>query len=311
MPPITLAQQAKIQDDELVVGIIEEIVEVNEIFELMPFHPINGNSIAYNRERTLGDVQMSGVGATITAKNPATWDRVNSNLTRIVGDAEIDGLQQATDDEGGNDNEAIQIASKAKACGRQYQDKMINGSGVGDEFPGLIQLCADDQIVNTGPNGLDFVGDDVFQVLDDMLAKIKDKEGRTDYFMMNVAAINKVKAAYRSLGGASIMEVMAMPSGRRVLTYSGVPIFRNDWIPTNQVKGSSSNCTTIFAGTFDDGSKRHGLAGLTPRKMAGISLKDVGEKEEKDEHIMRVVWYCGLALFSELGLSMADGIKLR
>jgi hypothetical protein len=35
---------------------------------------------------------------------------------------------------------------------------------------------------------------------------------------------------------------------------------------------------------------------------------DVGESENSDEHIWRVKWYCGLALFSEKGLAAADGI---
>jgi hypothetical protein len=43
--------------------------------------------------------------------------------------------------------------------------------------------------------------------------------------------------------------------------------------------------------------------------MAGINVVDVGESETKDEHIWRVKWYAGLALFSEKGLALADGIR--
>ena len=82
----------------------------------------------------------------------------------------------------------------------------------------------------------------------------------------------------------------------------------NDYIPLNQTKGTGSNQTTIFAGTFDDGSRSHGLAGLTAENASGINVVDVGEAEDKDEHIWRVKWYAGLALFSEKGLSCADGI---
>jgi hypothetical protein len=85
-------------------------------------------------------------------------------------------------------------------------------------------------------------------------------------------------------------------------------MFRNDWIPINQTKGSGSAQTTIFAGTLDDGSQSHGISGLTAATEAGLSVVDVGEAETKDEHIWRVKWYCGLALFSLKGLAAADGI---
>jgi hypothetical protein len=74
------------------------------------------------------------------------------------------------------------------------------------------------------------------------------------------------------------------------------------------VKGAGSNQTTIFAGTLDDGSRQHGIAGLTAREAAGIQVVDVGESETRDERVWRVKWYAGLALFSELGLACADGI---
>ena len=99
-----------------------------------------------------------------------------------------------------------------------------------------------------------------------------------------------------------------LPSGATVPAYRGVPIFRNDYLPVNQVKGSGSAQTTIFAGTFDDGSRQHGIAGLTASEQAGINVVDVGESETKDERIWRVKWYAGLALFSEKGLACADGI---
>ena len=100
-----------------------------------------------------------------------------------------------------------------------------------------------------------------------------------------------------------------LPSGAKVIAYSNVPIFRNDWIPVNQSKGGSSNTTTLLAGNFDDGSRTIGIAGLTAANAAGIVIEDVGISQTKDETITRVKWYCGLALFSEKGVSAAEGIK--
>ena len=118
MPTVTLAEAAKLTQDQLVAGLIETIVEVNPLYELMPFTEIEGNALAYNRENALGDTQFLGVGGTITAKNPATFTKVTSELTTLIGDAEVNGLIQATRSDY-TDQTAVQVASKAKSAGRK------------------------------------------------------------------------------------------------------------------------------------------------------------------------------------------------
>lgn len=308
MASITLAESAKLSQDDLVAGIIENIITVNHFFDALPFDGIEGNSLAYNRENTLGDVIVAGVGTTFSGagagKNAATFDTVNSNLTTIMGDAEVNGLIQATRSSDGNDQTAVQIASKAKSAGRKYQDQFINGTGTGNEMTGLTQLCADSQKIATGENGDELS----FEMLDQLIDTVTDKDGVVDYVMMHARTLRSYKALLRKLGGASINEVIELPSGNSVPAYSGVPIFRNDYIPTNQVKGTSEKTTSIFAGTFDDGSRTHGVAGLTAARASGIQVEDVGVSEDKDEHIWRVKWYTGLALFSEKGLACVSGV---
>lgn len=304
MASVTLAESAKLAQDELVAGVIENIITVNPFFDILPFDGIDGNALAYNRENVLGDVQVLGVGGTITAKAAATFTQVTSTLTTIIGDAEVNGLIQATRSGDGNDQQAIQIASKAKSVGRKYQDMLINGTGSSNEFDGMLNLVDASQMAVTGTNGkaLDFA------VLDELLDLVTDKDGEVDYFMMHARTLRSYMALLRGLGGASINEVVTLPSGREVPGYRGVPIFRNDWVPINQTKGSGSAQTTIFAGTLDDGSRMHGIAGLTAEQAAGIQVVPVGESETKDESITRIKWYSGLALFSEKGLAAADGI---
>lgn len=316
MASVTLAESAKLAQDELVAGVIENVVTVNQMFAVLPFDGIEGNALAYNRENALGAVGVLGVGESITndAANPidastggkaaATFTNVTSTLTTIIGDAEVNGLIQATRSGDGNDQKAVQIASKAKHLGRVFQHMLINGTGAADQFPGLITLCAASQTVDTGVNGSPLS----FGILDELIDLVTDKDGMVDYLVMNDRTIRSYKALLRGLGGASINETVELPSGDRVIGYSGIPIFRNNYVPINQTKGATSNTTTIFAGTFDDGSRTHGIAGLTAAQMAGINVVEVGEAEDKDESITRVKWYAGLALFSELGLSCADGI---
>jgi len=303
MASVTLAESAKLAQDELVRGLIENVVTVNQMFQLIPFQGIDGNALSYNRENALGDVDVEGVGDTIGAKAAATFTNVTSSLTTIVGDAEVNGLVQATRSSD-NDQAAIQIASKAKSAGRKYQDMLINGTGAANQFNGLINLCDASQKVATGTNG----GPLSFAFLDELIDLVTDKDGEVDYIVMNSRTVRSYLALLRTLGGASIGDVVELPSGKQVPAYRGVPILRNDWIPINQTKGSGSNQTTIFAGTFDDGSQTHGIAGLSAREAFGLSVVDVGEHQDRDEHIWRVRWYCGLALYSLKGLACADGI---
>lgn len=306
MSSVTLAESAKLSQDMLVRGVIENVITVNPFFDILPFEGIEGNSMAYNRENALGDVQTAGVGSTITAKNPATFTLVNSNLTTIIGDAEVNGLIQATRSNQVSQT-AVQVASKAKACGRKYQDMLVNGTGAGNDMVGLLSLVDSSKVItaDAGAGNGDVLG---FTYLDQLIDSVTDKDGQVDYLMMNARTIRSFNALLRGLGGASVNEVLDLPSGRKVPQYRGIPIFRNDWLPITQTQGATNTCTTVFAGTIDDGSHNHGIAGLTAMDAAGIQIEDVGVAETKDERITRIKWYSGLALFSLNGLAALKGV---
>ncbi len=318
MASVTLAESAKLAQDELVAGVIENIITVNQMFAVIPFDGIDGNSLKYNRENVLGGAGVAGVddvydatdrnpipGETAGVKEPATFTEVFSGLTTIVGDAEVNGMIQATRSGDGNDQTSVQIASKAKHCGRIWQYMSINGTGAADQFDGLINLCAAGQTIPA----VAAAGDNLsFDVMDNLMDLVTAKDGKVDYFCMHSRERRAYRALLRGLGGASIMEVVELPSGEKVISYNSIPLFRNDYIPIDQTQGASTDATTIFAGTLDDGSRSTGLAGLTAEKASGINVVDVGESETRDNRIWRVKWYSGMALFSEKGLACASGI---
>ena len=304
MTSITLAQSANLSQDLLLAGVIENIVTVNPMYEVLPFMEIEGNSLAYNRELALGDVQFTGVGSTVTAKAAATFTQANANLTTLIGDAEVNGLIQATRSNI-NDQKAAQIASKAKSIGRTYQSTMVSGDGTANTFPGLLSVLAAGQTISAGVNG----GALSLTMLDELIDAVKDKDGQVDYIMMPSRTRRSYFAALRALGGADISETVALPSGRNVPSYRETPIFVNDYIPVNQTQGTSTTATTVFAGTFDDGSGSHGISGLTARGSAGVRVEEVGTRETADETISRVKFYCGFANFSELGLAAITGVN--
>lgn len=306
MATVTLAESAKLSQDMLVQGVIENIIVVDRIFEVLPFQDIEGNALAYNRENALGAVQYAGVGDSIVAgKAAATFTQVTSSLTTLLGDAEVNGLIQATRSNI-NDQRAVQIASKAKNVGLQYRDTLINGDGTAESFNGLLDLVAAGQTTTgAGANGDALT----LEFLDELLDLVVDKNGQVDFMTMNSRTLRSYFTLLRGLGGAYIGETVTLPSGAEVPSYRNTPIFRNDNMPINQTKGTNNTATTIMAGSFDDGSMMHGIAGLTAMGAAGVRVEDVGVSETKDETITRVKFYCGLANFSEKGLAAFTGIN--
>ena len=404
MATITLAESAKLAQNELVAGVIEHIIDVNQFFEVLPFQGVNGSSLSVTREKTLGPVAATGVGEDIgytpapiaaqaysnagdyaigdivsvpdgtnvnptryfvnikaqdgsgavtvvanqpggsnggefwkeievtveglnkatrqTAKDPATFENVNFNLTTILGDAHINGLVQATRSNAGNDQTVAQIGSKAKAAGREFQRMLIEGDGTTtnrdgtapsagsafttNEFPGLNKFIDDagasQKIGSTGsPTAIsgDGVDDDkVLEVLDEGLDKIKDKDNTVDYIMLHPKTMRAIKKALRKAGGATMEEFLTLPSGNQVMTYSNTPVFKNEFV-------AAGTDSSIYFGTLDDGSESVGVAGLTAENEAGIQVIPVGVSENRDEDIYRIRWYCGLANFSQRGVARA------
>lgn len=310
MTSITLAESALLSQNTLVSGIIETVVTTNQFFQVLPFDEIEGNALAYDREVS---VDLSGwftVGDTISgaAKAAQTVTQATASLTTLIGDAEVNGLIQATRSNI-NDQKAVQVAAKAKSVGRKYQDALVNGDGTNNVITGLRSLVAAGQTINAGAtadgvttNGGPFT----FELLDELLDKVQDKDGQVDFLLVHSRELRKYFKLLRALGGATIGDVVTLPDGSKVPAYRNTPLFRCDFIPTNITRGSSTNCSVVIAGNLDDGSRKIGIAGLTARGAAGIRVSEVGEMEAKDETITRVKWYAGLANFSQLGLAMAQ-----
>jgi hypothetical protein len=300
---VTAAEAAKLSQDNLVRGVIANVIDVNPSFNFLRFTGIEGTGHSFNRENALGDVMVAGVGSEITANNPATFTKVTVPLTTIIGKASVNGLLQSSQSNF-TDQLGEQILSKAKNVGRTFQQLMITGDkDVANEFDGLLNLVSNSQTVTaTGADG------DVLTLekLDELLALVTAKDGQVDFLMMNIREMNAVKKLYRSLGGAD-MEMVTLSNGNRMLGYNGVPIFRNDFIPKTQVVGSASNAAPIIAGCFDDGG-RNGIGGITSMNDFGIVITNPQQSENYDELYSHIKWYTSLVNYSDKGLAVATGI---
>jgi hypothetical protein len=301
---ITLSESSKLTQNQLIAGVIENTITANQFFHVLPFMEIEGNALAYNRENTLGDVMVAGVGSQITANAAATVTAVTSSLTTIIGKAAVNGLIEATRSNY-TDQAAVQIASKAKSVGRKYQDLLINGAATTpNEFDGLLTLVSGGQTVSATAADGDVL---TLEKLDEGMSLVTAKDGQVDFIMMNIRDLNKYKSILRSAGGADIDQIVNMPDGTKVYGYQGVPIFRNDWMPITQTQGAATNASTILMGTIDDGGQ-NGITGLTAMGDAGMRVTPGFQSEDYDEMIYMVKWYAGLASFSDKGLVAVSGI---
>lgn len=300
---LTLANQKLLSNDMLVKGIIDSIVTVNQFYSALPFAGIHGNALAYNCEKAGADQQdlvttMNTVGSTIN-KDQQEFTRKSTELTTIIGDAQVNGLIEAVGSDMASAT-AVQVAAKAKGVGRKFMNLMINGTAVaGAGFDGLAVMTAIEPT-------LDADSSDILGKLDVLIDACLDKDGMVDYIMTNSEGVRKITAAFRAAGTGFDMMDVKNSSGAvsQVQSYRGVPIYRNDFITSvdNADADAIVNNTPIYVGTVDDGSLTHGISGLTASKSAGLQVQQLGAREDVDANITRVKWYCGLAHFSELGL---------
>ena len=308
MPSLTLVEAAKIQQNPLIAGVIESIVTVNQMYNVFPFDQIVGNALQYSREKVLGGVAPIGIGGgsnaiPAAAKTPAQFDPVTSGLKALIGDAEVDHFVQTTMSTQ-NDQRGLQIASKAKSLGREYQRQLILGDSSSDplEFDGLQKQMPAAQIVDASSAAYSF------EILDELISKVKAKDGAVDFIMMPDEGLRRHLTLLRALGGASLSEVTNLPGGGMLIRYRGIPLYRNDYIPMSAP--GATRTTDIYAGTFDDGSRKVGIAGLTSVVQSGIFVTNVGESQTTNDIISRLRFYSGLAVFTELGIAKAQTVKV-
>ena len=127
---LTLGTQRDLTNDMLIKGIIDSVITVNQFYQMLPFKGIQGNALAYNREGTAD--QQALVNTVNTAfsginKDQQTFTRHSTELTTIIGDAQVNGLVQAVGSDF-HDATAVQVAAKAKGLGRRYMNLLIHGN---------------------------------------------------------------------------------------------------------------------------------------------------------------------------------------
>ena len=307
----TLAEAKKLINNEIVEGLVEDIIDLNPIFRFLPFKSFAGQAIVVNRENVLGDSQKLAVGGTITAKAADTRTQYTFTPTTLIGDAELNKLVLATSQSDGVDEMAIAVQSKAKSIARDFQQGMATDDGTGANMNSLHTLVDATQYTAAS------VGQALsFELLDELLQLVVAKDGAVDFIMMPKRTIRSYRALVRSLGGVDETMLVTLGDGTemRLPVYNGVPIFRNDYLSVvetaNGAAVTGGALTSVYAGCFDDGSRKVGIAGIYPAgTSAGIMVEAIGAKELKDEDITRIKWYTNFVSFNRRGVARLPSIN--
>jgi HK97 family phage major capsid protein len=292
---LTKAEAAKLTNDMLLRGVIETIISESSVLQVLPFMAVTGTAVTYNRENTAPTVAWYDVGDTWTESTP-TFTQVTAPLRIVGGDADVDNfLQQTYADP--NDLEAEVIAQKAKAVAYEFSNTFYNGDTGANpkQFDGLRLLCPGGQVIDAGTNGAALTLDMLDQLIDTV------KPGRPDALCMAKRTRRKLSSLRRASG--NLLETDIDMFGRRALFYDGIPLLVDDFLPTNEVQGTSGAvCSSVYALKLG----RQGVIGL---ENGGIQVESIGDLETKDATRHRIRWYVSLALMGTLGIARLRGVN--
>lgn len=302
---LTLAEGAKLSNNILLQGVVEEIIYDSPTLQVLPFIELVGNALSYNRELTLGDIAFYDVGDTWSESTP-TFTPVEAVLRIMGGDADVDNYIRGTRNNI-QDIEAAVIALKAKALSHKFDQMFLYGDNSTNpkEFDGIRLIIdtttAGSQVLAMGATGAALTLAKVDQLID------KVQGGRVDMLMMSKRSRRKLNGLARAAG--SNLTVREGLLGQFVQEYNGIPIGTNDWqLDTHTLVGSVETATTgasssiIYALRFGEGA----LAGLTG--PGGVSVENIGQLETKDATRTRIKWYTSLALFSTVSVAALIGV---
>jgi HK97 family phage major capsid protein len=292
---LTKTEAAKLTQDLMVRGVIDTIVKDSQLFQVLPFMDVTGTAVTYNRENTNPAATFYDVGDTWSEATP-TFTQVTAALKIMGGDADVDNfLSQSYADP--NDLEAEVIIKRAKAVAHLYSNTFYNGDTATDtkSFDGLTKiLSTTGQELTLGTNG----GALTLDAMDQMIDLLPN--GRPDALLMSKRSRRKLSSLRRASG--AILETTVNQFGQHVLSYDGIPIIVDDFIADNQVQGTETAASSIYAVRF-------GMDGVIGLQNGELQVVEVGDLETKDATRWRIKWYASMAVMSTLGVARIRGIK--
>lgn len=297
---LTLPEAAKLSTDTLQRGVIEIFARTSAILEMMPWMEIQGNAYKYNQEAILPGVGFRGVNEAYEESHGVV-NQFSEGLVIAGGDVDVDRFIVQTRGNV-NDQRAIQTQMKVKALALTLTRTIFKGDVAVDSnaFDGLEKRLQGSQVIEAGEDGAPLT----ITMLDELIDAV---EGEPDALFCSKAMRREIKKLIQNHPGYSESSYDAF--GRPVMTYGGIPIRvietdaqGNEILGFDEVQGSNENTASIYAVKF--GPEQY-VSGL---QNGGISVRDLGEIDEKPVFRTRIEWYCGMAVFHPRAAARLKGV---
>jgi hypothetical protein len=320
--PLLQSDANLLSNNQLVAGVIDQIIERDDTFAVLPFVGVNGKAYVYNRENTLPTADFLAPNSTVN-ESAASFSEIVAVLKILVGDTDIDKFLQTTESDT-NDQMAIQIAKKAKGVARVFHQALASGvSTTGgtltstgwtggtptNGFDGLPTLAAEAQLQATASglpaaqiiaatNGAPLT----LTLLDQLVDAVPNGP---DVIVMRRGTIRAFRALLRATYGTDAVMQMMENFGRPMLTHNGIPVIMNEFLSGAETTGTNANTCSVYALRLNEVDGLHGLYGGPD---AGIVVENIGTVQNKDATRIRLKWYCSLALKSTRSIGQLSGI---
>lgn len=296
--PLLMTEAAKLAEDDRQRGIIEELLDKDEFFAIVPFVKAKDDTFSYTREKTLPSAGWIDPYDDIE-ESTGEVENVSTKLKILAGQFDIANfISEVKNDL--YDQIAVQAKFKVKAVGRDFKNILINGDATANAktFDGLRKLVVPGQTLNAGTNGAALS----YSALDELKDAVPLG---ADFLMMRSEVWRAMRDLNRLHGGNTAEMMMVENFGAPMRFYDGTPVIINDYIEKTEVQGTSSATTSIYAVRANEVDGFHGLwAG----NAAGMSLEKVGLNFNKDSTRWRVKWYCSAALRATHAVARLKGV---
>jgi len=297
---LTALEWSKLNPDPLVSGVVEIFASENPVIANMPFINVAGSAYRYNIEETLPGVAFRGFNEAYVESTGVILPQVES-LTILGGDSDFDVAQIAMQT-GDNDTRAVHDGMKAKAAALTHLRTFFDGDTTVNPkaFDGLNVRLTGNQVLSAGANG----GILTLEMLDDLVDAVR---GTPSIILLNKKLRQKARQLARSVNALTITTDQL---GRELDGYAGVPFglieedeTGTDILGFDETQGTANNTSSIYACRFG-ADTFHGI------QTAPISVRDLGEVDDKPALRTRIEWYSGLVIKHPRAAARLKGVKL-
>lgn len=296
--PLLRADAERLSNNQLVSGVIEEIIKRDAVYAMLPWVGTNHKAYVYNREDTLPTINFYDPNEAL-GEGASTFSQVTVTLKIMAHNVDVDKFLAGTMDDT-NNQIAEQLAGAAKAVDMKFRDTMVNGSVSvnAKTFDGMKTLVTSPQTLSAGTNGNALT----FSMLDELIDMVPN---RPDAIFMRYGTYRALKALMRTSGGMVPESLKIKDFDGLLPAYNGIPILLSEYLNADETQGSTSNTCSVYAVRMNTIDGLHGIYGAP---TAGVVIEDLGTRESYDAYRYRLKWYTAMALKSTRSLARLKGV---